>query len=349
MTSLRKLLLGVLVGATEAWAISLPFSTTYDCAEQQAYTPSLSCDGLSWYGAWTTQAGANEQVTSAANYPDGGGGRGQRHWIGNGLNQNSGSILYDFPATNEVYVRWYVRWQPGLATTSGSSGQKVLYFAGNGCGNGGGCYFDIQGAALRTVVAGRPYTTTTYGWNALNGGVNSSTGAWSCFEIHVKSETAPDAGNGVAQWWIDGTLRHDHRTVSFGNSATGFNFFILPENANVVTVSGQDMYNDIDDVIVQTTGPIGCIVAGDAGTPTDAGAEVDAGLPDGGRDEDAGGGAVVDAGQPDAGHDDVGPNGCGCGGTSSGPSMLVFAVMAASAQRWRRRRFPKPAQPPRPL
>ena len=118
--------------------------------------------------------------------------------------------------------------------------------------------FEFEQNTMRTIVAGTPYATN-FGWNQVHGGTNSADGNWHCFEVHVKSETASGAGNGISQWWSDGDLRHDVRNVTFGNSSSGFNGFALPENGNFATVNGADMYNDIDDVVVSTTGPIGCI------------------------------------------------------------------------------------------
>jgi hypothetical protein len=256
---LLQVVLGLSLSPAYALAtINLPFSTTYNCAEQNQLLGWLNCDGLTAGGSWTTSLGSREQITTAANYGGGSGGRGQRHWIGNGTNNNSGSIGYSFSPTNELWVRWYVRWQPGFALASSGGSQKVLYFAGGGCGQPNGCYFQFESSAFKMVVAGHLYATYSYGWNTLNGGNNSATGNWYCFEIHVKSETSSGAGNGIAQWWVDGVLRHDHRNVNFGNSSTGFSFFMLPSNAVAATVGGQDMYNDIDDVTVSKTGRIGC-------------------------------------------------------------------------------------------
>ena len=103
--------------------ITLPFSTTYNCPEQQQGSTNpfwVTCDGISKAGDWTTKNGSKEQITSAANYPGGGGGRGQRHRIGdsgapvNNTN-NSGGVSFSFNTRhNEVYIRFYVRWEAGM-------------------------------------------------------------------------------------------------------------------------------------------------------------------------------------------------------------------------------------------
>ena len=251
-----------------AYAVTLPFSSTYDCAEQAEGSQGwVTCDGIGPYGGWTTANGNGEQITSAANNPGGGGGRGQRHWIGqsSGNTNGSGSTGFSFPRVQEIYVRWYVRWQAGLRlggdTPPGSTrNHKVIYFTGSGCGTSTqGCYFDLKGGSFAFVQSGFPYDQGT-GWDGLFGGSGYSTqsdGRWIMFEIHLKIATGGQ-NNGVAQWWVDGVLKLDVNNVNFSGS-NGFTGFTLPENAQFTTVGGAccDMYEDIDDVAISTTGPIG--------------------------------------------------------------------------------------------
>jgi hypothetical protein len=260
-------LYAIVVSAVLLWSIpsyasvTLPFSTTHNCAEQDQNSGGwVTCDGLAAGGGWTTSLGAVEQITTAANYPSGGGGRGQRHWHGNGTNNTSGSISYTItnPST-ELWARWHYRYQSGTAMASSGGSHKVIYFRGAGCnGNSGGCYFLFDGqTALRITVAGTNFGNGgTYGWNDLMGGVNSADGLWHCNEVHVK---VVGAGTSIAQWWIDGVLRLDQSSVNFGGTGVGFDSFFLPENAVLTTPGGADMFEDIDDVALQTTGPIGCL------------------------------------------------------------------------------------------
>lgn len=254
-----------------AFAVTLPFSSTYNCAEQEQGDGTwVNCDGISSYGGWTTANGTKEKITSAANYSGGGGGRGQRHAIGNSggaavpdNTNGSGSTQIDFTEVQEIYIRWYVRWESGLklgnATTGGTRNHKMIYFAGGYCGMGGGCYFDLRGTEWAIVVAGTPYTDGT-GWDGLfgcSGHSCPSDGRWIAFEIRVKNETG-GANNGIFQLWIDGTLSASITNIDFAGS-TGFSGFLLPENHQFETPSGDaaDSYEDIDDVAIQTTGPIG--------------------------------------------------------------------------------------------
>jgi hypothetical protein len=76
-------------------------------------------------------------------------------------------------------------------------------------------------------------------------------------EFHVKNETN-GLNNGVAQVWVDGVQRLNVTNIDFKGS-NGFNGFELPENHQFRTLNpAVDMYQDLDDVVVSATGPIGC-------------------------------------------------------------------------------------------
>jgi hypothetical protein len=265
---------------TASAQINLPFSSTYDCPEQSQDTSGwVSCDGQGKGGDWQTSNSSAEQITAAANYPGGGGGRGQRHWIGQsspGPN-NSGGVNYSFAQqVQEVWIRFYVRWERGLKlggnTQPIARNHKIVYFAGGNCGYPSGCYFDIGGGHFAFVVNGRS-TLVGSGWDGMfNGSDAPSDGRWMMMEFHMKNETGSQ-NNGIAQWWIDGQLVLDQRNLDFAGS-TGFWGFILPSNHQFTTVNGAccDMYEDIDDIAIRTTGPIGPVSGGSSGssglTPT---------------------------------------------------------------------------------
>jgi hypothetical protein len=260
-----------LVPSTASAQITLPFSTTYDCPEQSQDTPGwVTCDGQSKGGDWQTQNSSAEQITAAANYPGGGGGRGHRHWFGqsHATTNNSGGVSYSFTQqVQEVYVRWYVRWQAGTKlggdTQPIARNHKVIYFAGGNCGYPSGCYWDIGGDHFAFVVNGRSKFFGA-GWDGMFGGSYNapSDGRWIMMEIHMKNETG-GLNNGVAQWWVDGKLVVDQHDIDFAGS-TGFWGFILPSNHQFTTVQGDccDMFEDFDDVAIRTTGPIGPVAGG---------------------------------------------------------------------------------------
>jgi len=235
-----------LLPASAMATINLPFSTTYDCAEQDQNDAGwVTCDGIS-KELDSHPSGCPEAITTSANYSSGEGGRGQRHWMNSGTNSNSGNLAYSFSQVSELFVRWYVRFESGVDLGSSSSPHKILYFNGTGCGHGGGCYFAISDSTIRLTNAGNNFTNgNTWGWTDMMGG-STADGNWHWFEAHVTT-------GGVAQLYVDGTLRLDRSDVSYGSS--GFSKFSLPSNGDF-DHSGCKA-EDIDEVAIQTTGPIG--------------------------------------------------------------------------------------------
>ena len=258
--------------AFAAAKVTLPFSTTYNCAEQaQGAAGWVNCDGLMAYGSWTTINGSPERITSAANYPGGGGGRGQRHAIGMQTQPDlSGSLKVEFAEEQELYIRYYVRWEAGLKIGDGSASplkeQKLVYLVGNYAGQSNGLHIDIKDSSFRVVVAGNPFDpVNNKGWNYLFGGGSdpASDGRWMRFEFHLKNGSG---STGIFQAWADGELVTNLSNVTYGS--TGFSGFVLPENHQFRTPGGPsvDSWQDMDDLAVRTTGPIGPI--GSPAAPT---------------------------------------------------------------------------------
>ena len=244
-------------------AVSLPWSTTYNCPEwnSTSTTPGqpIGCDNMETPGVSSTRAGHYEQITSEANYPGGGGGRGQRHWIGGGVTSfgcgdqdNSSGVIIRFPSTqNEIWVRWYQRFQTGF-TWSGYDGFKLIYVqpsmgyfqtARNSWPEGS--QFDIYTNSGDNTHWG---TTNGYGYEDVWG--DPSIGAWHCLEVHFKRETS--GSNGVMQFWVDGVLKANHSTVRYGG---GVSWLELPSNAKTFPCGAADKYVDFDDVSITNSTP----------------------------------------------------------------------------------------------
>lgn len=227
------------------------WKTTYNCVEQvQLVAPWMTCDGLQSYGDWLAPGNLGEQITPAANMTKGGGGLGQRHWIGPGRNSNSGSIrvCFDTPAS-EFWLRYYTRWQSGLYM-SGQHSQKIIYSADTA----GRPYIDLYGNdGLRVVTNSAIYQVDTGVWNTMFNG-QISDGTWHEFQFHLKAA----GSNGVAEVWVDGR-RVLSATTDWG-SITGWQCFKYPENMDS-NATGLTMYQDVDDVAVSTTGYIAPLVA----------------------------------------------------------------------------------------
>jgi hypothetical protein len=222
----------------------------------------VTCDGIKKAGDWTTSKGSREQITTAANHPGGGGGRGQRHWVGqsSGNTNGSGEVFFEFASRQqELYIRWFTRWQAGLKIGGNTAPivtkQKLVYFVGQSCGMSGGCVIDVEGGSWSWTVAGTSYTCGT-GWAGLFGsGSAPSDGRWISLELHIKNATSGQT-NGIFQVWVDGAQVCKLTNIDFKGS-TGFSGFLFPENGQFTVVGGADMYQDLDDVEIRTTGPIG--------------------------------------------------------------------------------------------
>ncbi len=193
----------------------------------------MNCDGLAGYGGWTTQAGSKEQITSAANYFGGSGGRGQRHWIGDGLNNVSGGLAISFTTSQtEIWIRWYMRYEQGFIWNY-LSDQKIIYI-------------DPQTPGIRIAISYKgsdgffPWVssisnsnmpTATTGWDTVmaNGSTRANTsdngatvgelhktsdGQWHLYEAHFKIDT--NGSNGVAEVWIDQTKIINATNINYG-------------------------------------------------------------------------------------------------------------------------------------
>lgn len=240
-----------------AAAITLPWSTTFDCNDWNQYTDPLNCDGLSKGGGWTcTQGGTYyEQITAAANNPNGGGGKGQRHWVGDGSNnQSGGTALYFDKPQKELWIRWYLRYQPGFKW-SYIVYNKLLYIHTDAFSvdavpewyNADDFSIAAQGGSGHNVC-------NHCGWNTLMGGPTSD-GKWHALEVHIKMDT--NGSNGVAEAWMDGIQKLSVTNVNFGTQP-GWSWMQFPSNQSSPS-NGGCFYLDYDDLAISNTGYIGLL------------------------------------------------------------------------------------------
>ncbi|MDD2272140.1 MAG: hypothetical protein PHP95_11010 [Desulfuromonadaceae bacterium] len=238
-------------------AISLPWSSTYNCSDWLTYSGTLSCDGFEKSQS-TNVGGHYEEITSAANYSGGAGGKGQRHWVGDGQNVNTGGTKLTFATPQkEIWIRWYIRYQSGFKW-SFLGYDKILYFNDDPAS---GNIVGLEYNGLRSYSGGTGvlHNVSTGGWDAMYpSGV--SDGSWHCMEVHLKS----DATNGVVQYWVDGSLKLNATGgVSGGYPITSFT---LRSNQNSPN-NGGVYYTDVDDISINNTGYIGPIGGGSAVVP----------------------------------------------------------------------------------
>ena len=249
--------------------IDLPWSTTFDCPEWEK-APSggtknyLDCDNLDGGTNWSC-GDKRHRITTAANYPPGGGGRGQRRWECDGKNNNTGSVNIKFNNTEpEIWMRWYMRYEVGYKYTPNWVGNKILYIhtlPGNNnhestivqwYRNNKFRIYNQAGTSARSGL--------NYGWTTTQcGGGRASDGLWHCYEIHLRVDT--DGTDGIIEAWIDGVAVISGTGIDFGwpDELTGYKWLALGHNQKYPD-NGRAMYVDYDDVVINTTGYIGPII-----------------------------------------------------------------------------------------
>lgn len=214
-------------------------------------TVCRSGDGIRGHGAWTTRDGSADQITAVANYPGGGGGKGFRHWRGNGTNNNGGGLTITLPVPfTEMWVRFYMRYSSGFAWGGGAPQYTKEHYWGD-CGSG--CViFGIQGNSSWGVnYNGADNHPSSHTWAASQGG-SVGDGLWHLYEYHLKQ----DGPAGTIEIWIDG-IQYLSKTANLGS--TPWQSFKLGENQHRVTDCNPDCYTDYDDIAISTAGRIGPI------------------------------------------------------------------------------------------
>ena len=240
-------------------AVNLPWSTTYNCADW-AWNGGIDpvCDGLIRGGDWTCDNGdgtvGREQITASANYSGGAGGKGQRHWLGDGSNNVSGGLSASFPSSqSEIWVRWYMRYEQGFQWNPYLVYQKILYFDPTSLPRLVVEYYGPDRLRIYSHASIRPsYASVGNGWNTImaNGstdanGNKTSDGQWHLWEFHVKIDT--NGTDGVLELWID-----NNKVIDVNNAdlaAAPLSSLLIGSNA-ATPGNGRCMYVDYDDIII---------------------------------------------------------------------------------------------------
>jgi hypothetical protein len=249
--------------------IDLPYtSSALTCAEATYLNGGVTgCDGVTGEGGGPVCGGM--QITTAANYPGGAGGRGFRVWYNDGNNAMSPAPTFNFnsPPT-ELWTRHYIRWQAGF--NGAGMFQKMLYLyltpdvvqSIMDITGPNACVYTAQGMPNMTCYQNgtpKPECPTSE-WKAVCGnhpwfdGTNHSTGTWAPIEFHHKTNT-PGQNNGIFEMWLNGVLVFSKSNINFGGGG-GVNKIKFPSN-NQTLQNGGCAYYDEDDFAFSTTGRIG--------------------------------------------------------------------------------------------
>ena len=252
------------------------WETTFDCAEQSwnvGGRPS-NCDGLGAGGSGTVGF-VDSQITSAANNPEGSGGRGARFFIGDFApgtttstnNVNSQPIGVHYPSPQpEVWIRFYTRYQQGFEWVRkyplNVMYDKQLYLWNYEKLNWGVLEYNYSAIRLTAPYGtGSMYTPHDIDWHFVNGSPVGH-GNWNCHEIYMKMDT--DGTDGIARYWINGVLWINNTAVDWagGSSARragwgGFHFTSNQAHTDNLNgpIGNSIAYVDYDDMVIYNQTP----------------------------------------------------------------------------------------------
>jgi hypothetical protein len=243
--------------ASHAQSVPLVWQTTFDCPEWKTsdywgYSPGTRpCPGtgVGPHGGWGWNSGNDDLITAAANNPNGGGGRGFRHWRCDGANCGGGGIALTLPASYaELWGRFYMRYEAGFAWLNAQPHYtKDLYV---NVGTPSAWVFGIQGSASWGIFNGSTSIPSSQSWASTMGGAVGD-GQWHCYEWHIQH----GAGARIEIWVDDAHVLNTTTNMSSGSTE----FMAVGENQNSVTGAGSgSWYTDYDDFAFSTAGRIGC-------------------------------------------------------------------------------------------
>lgn len=246
-------------------AVTLPWSSTFNCAEYDKSQGGLNCNGLEPYATSSTctdSVGTHyTQITTDANHTNGGGGRGLRVWEGDGwnigsngfiVNWGSGGSIYGQGKT-EIWVSWYMRYQKGFQWSS-LIGDKWMYFNAT-LPSKVVALFSNNYVNFWVVDQGTANHYGTATWNSIMGS-SQSDGQWHAFQVHLKMDT--NGSDGIGEMWVDGTKVSSYNNMNYGTNSNGWTMVVIETNKES-PANGKCAYIDIDDVAVSSTGPIGLL------------------------------------------------------------------------------------------
>lgn len=245
----------ILLPMTSQATISFPFSLTFNCPaedERSAGWPNSGgqCVGLNLSSTGGDGKGNYESVTDLANYPGGGGSRGERHWIGPGKNNHTSPIDLYFSPQKEMWVRWYLRYEAGTLVNPAYGvnpaigddvplNQKMLYFFDNSSPQRIDHILYLQPNGWGVVNNGQYIARASHGWNSLSSNtptfpaqvtnllnkeaIAAADGSWHCIEYHFKMQNPQSSANGVAELWIDNIQYMNATNLTWTYDGVGWN------------------------------------------------------------------------------------------------------------------------------
>jgi len=263
---LLVLCLLLLLPVTVLSAVTLPWSTTFDCPDWSDGS-AYDCNGITQSGQWDLN-GVYEQVDVLGNNQTGGGFKGQRHWVGDGQSgSNTGGMAVTLDGNpSEIWVRFYMRFPAGFVWSAPYQYQPHFYkimliYSATSTSKRQFTLTD-DGMSIAGQDAPVPVSPDGIGWDTVQvAGGQDGSGAWQgdgqfhCYEVRMKMDTG--SVDGEFDVWIDGELKWSTVDAEFNND-TGFSSLVFGSNAEEPD-NGADVAIDYDDISISSTGYIGPI------------------------------------------------------------------------------------------
>lgn len=239
------------------------WETTFDC-EEQSQIDGFNCDGLGAAGGWTCSGSASfaDLITSGANYPLGAGGKGFRHFEGDGTNNNGGGISLEFPsAQKELWIRSYLRYNSGFTWAYLPPHYDKLFYIHTGA-PGYDAIAGLEpsssgkfGVVGQSAPIGTPFVPTK-GWNDVYP-LEVADGAWFAFEIYIKMNN-PNQNDGVARVWLNGEMTGENNSYNWSGvdltATEGWISILIGSNQNEPR-QGDCIGVDFDDIVIYNYTP----------------------------------------------------------------------------------------------
>lgn len=253
----------LIIPSTSYSAVDLPWTTSYPCVSEWTTYGALpsGCSEIDPGLNVTCDPAGDalyEIISTSSNMAAGEGGMGQRHWqgiadIGEGIgvNDQSGGTNVAFNTTqNELWIRFYMRYQEGYKQRADSIGDKFIYPQG-------GPWVQWIGFDAVNISDGTNHIGVSgKGWNYVmssgatdSNGNKLSDGLWHLYEVHIKS----GVGTSTAEMWIDEELVLQHTSITL---AGNWDFVAIGSNQKYPDNAGCE-YVDFDDIAINNTGYIG--------------------------------------------------------------------------------------------
>lgn len=224
--------------------------------------------------------GEYNQTTTDAKNPLSTGNRGLRTWYNDSSGEpgpaSSGPALiaipFDSPQT-ELWFRFYIRYQDGFRWWQGGNPfyDKQWRLYAHGHGGYPNAWIDATYSRIRTEYGRQTAINGPPLWGTVFSDANNlANGEFVAVEVYLKMETARHADDGVARFWVNGTLMGESTNVGFvnfdqtgesvGESALNGWVHLILGNQDYVQNSlgpiGRDVaYVDFDDIVIYNKTP----------------------------------------------------------------------------------------------